>query len=96
MPGMATGLPRSKPITTKKEMGLIRTLNAGSGFDIWIFIFELTLLLVHDILFLVAKIKSWEAKTYAVVAELADAHGSGPCGLTPVEVRVLSTASYVI
>ncbi len=30
---------------------------------------------------------------YAVVAELADAHGSGPCGLTPVEVRVLSTAS---
>ncbi len=29
---------------------------------------------------------------YAVVAELADAHGSGPCGLTPVEVRVLSTA----
>ncbi len=32
--------------------------------------------------------------TYAVVAELADAHGSGPCGLTPVEVRVLSTASY--
>ncbi len=31
---------------------------------------------------------------YAVVAELADAHGSGPCGLTPVEVRVLSTASY--
>ena len=29
---------------------------------------------------------------FAVVAELADAHGSGPCGLTPVEVRVLSTA----
>ncbi len=33
---------------------------------------------------------------YAVVAELADAHGSGPCGLTPVEVRVLSTASRLI
>jgi hypothetical protein len=27
------------------------------------------------------------------VAELADAHGSGPCGSNIVEVRVLSTAS---
>lgn len=29
---------------------------------------------------------------FAVVAELADAHGSGPCGSNIVEVRVLSTA----
>jgi hypothetical protein len=28
----------------------------------------------------------------AAVAELVDAHGSGPCGLTPVKVRLLSAA----
>src|SRR5262249_7568885 len=28
----------------------------------------------------------------ADVAELVDAHGSGPCGLRPVEVQVLSSA----
>ena len=30
----------------------------------------------------------------AAVAELVDAHGSGPCGLTPVKVRLLSAASW--
>src|SRR5919199_1080292 len=30
--------------------------------------------------------------TRADVAELVDAHGSGPCGGNPVEVRVLSSA----
>src|SRR6476659_5169217 len=29
----------------------------------------------------------------AAVAELVDAHGSGPCGREPVEVRLLSAAS---
>ena len=29
---------------------------------------------------------------HARVAELADAHGSGPCGLTSVEVRIFSRA----
>ena len=33
-----------------------------------------------------------QLNTLAVVAESVDAHGSGPCGVTPVEVRVLSTA----
>src|SRR3954466_15249023 len=32
--------------------------------------------------------------TPADVAELVDAHGSGPCGSNPVEVRVLSSASH--
>lgn len=41
------------------------------------------------------KINNLGQPKYAVVAELADAHGSGPCGLTPVEVRLLSTASYL-
>ena len=30
--------------------------------------------------------------TPAAVAELVDAHGSGPCGGNPVEVQVLSAA----
>jgi hypothetical protein len=33
------------------------------------------------------------ASLRADVAELVDAHGSGPCGSNPVEVRVLSSAS---
>ncbi len=40
----------------------------------------LTLLLMHDIINFVAANQHNEN---AVVAELADAHGSGPCGLTP-------------
>ena len=32
------------------------------------------------------------ARRYADVAELVDAHGSGPCGGDSVEVRVLSSA----
>src|SRR3954452_23125359 len=32
----------------------------------------------------------------ADVAELADAHGSGPCGGNPVEVRVLSSACKLL
>src|SRR5918911_3883945 len=32
----------------------------------------------------------------ADVAELVDAHGSGPCGRKPVEVQVLSSASWTV
>ena len=32
----------------------------------------------------------------ADVAELVDAHGSGPCGLRLVEVQVLSSASFEV
>jgi phosphoribosylcarboxyaminoimidazole (NCAIR) mutase len=32
----------------------------------------------------------------ADVAELVDAHGSGPCGGDPVEVQVLSSASSLL
>ena len=34
-----------------------------------------------------------QSRPQADVAELVDAHGSGPCGSNPVEVRVLSSAS---
>ena len=35
-------------------------------------------------------------KTYAGVAELADAYGSGPYGGNPVKVQVLSPAPSII
>ena len=31
---------------------------------------------------------------FAGMAELADAHGSGPCGVTPMQVQVLFPAPY--
>ncbi len=34
----------------------------------------------------------WQTRLRADVAELVDAHGSGPCGGNPVEVQVLSSA----
>ena len=41
----------------------------------------------------VTKIARLEFASRADVAELVDAHGSGPCGGNPVEVQVLSSAS---
>ena len=32
------------------------------------------------------------SKSHARMAELADAHGSGPCGINPVEVRIFLRA----
>jgi hypothetical protein len=39
-----------------------------------------------------ARTRAGAVATWADVAELADAQGSGPCGLNPVEVRLLSSA----